>query len=298
MDLGWESHRRQVDGYVIHWRAMGQGRPLVLLHGLSDSHRTWRRVVPLLAKTRRVLVPDLLGHGLSARPDAPYDLAWHARTIGRWMESLGLEDVDLVGHSYGGGVAQYLLLSHRDRIRRLALVAPGGLGREVSVWLRMASLPLPTRLIQPLMGLGTHLGLRLVAGGHYNRRERGALARFNSQPGSARAFKRTVRGVISRKGQHVHFFQRAHEVKALPAIGLFWGAKDPVIPAAHGADATRRIEGVHFTHFQGCGHFPHLEAPRRFTAALMGFLDSRDVRPACLPSVRAVQPSERRRRGA
>jgi pimeloyl-ACP methyl ester carboxylesterase len=248
-----------------------------------------------------VLVPDLLGHGLSARPDAPYDLSWHARTIGRWMESLGLQDVDLVGHSYGGGVAQYLLLSHRDRIRRLALVAPGGLGREVSVWLRMASLPLPTRLMQPLMAIGTHVGLRLIGGSSFDREERGALARFNSQPGSARAFARTVRSVISRSGQQVHFLQRAHEVPALPAMGLFWGAQDAVIPVTHGDDATRRIDGVHLTHFQDCGHFPHLEVPRRFSAALMGFLDARDVRPARLPSSTApfkpVRRRERRRVG-
>src|SRR5690242_13215068 len=94
----------RVAGTDVHWTEAGDGRPLVLLHGLADCHRTWHRVVPALAQSRRVLVPDLPGHGLSGRPDAPYTLDWHANVIGSWLASLGLEKVDVVGHSFGGGV--------------------------------------------------------------------------------------------------------------------------------------------------------------------------------------------------
>src|SRR5277367_5501594 len=133
----------RVQGCDLHWVELGQGAPLVLLHGLCDSHRTWSKVAPLLARHRRVLMLDLAGHGLSERPDASYALEWHARMVGAWLEALGLESVDLVGHSYGGGVALWMmLLEQRARIRRLALVAAGGLGRDVSFALRLASLPI------------------------------------------------------------------------------------------------------------------------------------------------------------
>src|SRR5262245_58908794 len=119
-----------VDGIGIHVTEMGRGKPLVLLHGLADSHRTWLRIAPMLARTRRVVMPDLAGHGFSERPDASYTLEWHAEIVGKLLSRLKLNDVDLVGHSYGGGVALAMLTRTRPIIRRLGLVAAGGLGRE------------------------------------------------------------------------------------------------------------------------------------------------------------------------
>src|SRR5438067_49122 len=142
MTLPLTEEHRQIDlGEVtLHWTEAGQGRPILFLHGLSDSHRTWRKISPSL-EGRRILMLDLPGHGMSSRPDAPYTLDWNATQIARWIEQLDLWDLDLVGHSYGGGVAQWLLLKCRPRIRRLGLVSSGGLGREVFPWLRIASVP-------------------------------------------------------------------------------------------------------------------------------------------------------------
>ncbi|MBA2684588.1 MAG: alpha/beta fold hydrolase, partial [Gemmatimonadaceae bacterium] len=134
---------RRVRGHRLHWTEMGEGPPLLLLHGLCDSHRTWLKAAPLLARNHRVLMLDLAGHGLSDRPDASYCLEWHARLVGMWMDALALENVDVIGHSYGGGVALWMtLLRHGARVRKLGLVASGGLGKEVAFALRLASLPL------------------------------------------------------------------------------------------------------------------------------------------------------------
>lgn len=89
-------------GVDLHWAELGEGRPLVLLHVLADSHLSWSRVAPALAPHRRVLMPDLAGHGLSSRPDASYALKWHAQLITGWLDALALVDADVVGHSYGG----------------------------------------------------------------------------------------------------------------------------------------------------------------------------------------------------
>src|SRR5258708_26259998 len=110
---------------TLAWPELGAGPPLVLLHGLGDSHRTWRRVASRLAERFRVLLPDLPGHGLSDRPDAPYTLDWYAETMLAWLDAIGVPTTSVVGHSYGGGVAQWMVLAQRDRIERLALVAPG-----------------------------------------------------------------------------------------------------------------------------------------------------------------------------
>src|ERR1019366_8068341 len=163
--------RSTVEGVLLHWVEFGAGTgrwlgraPVVLLHGLNDSHGTWRQIASDLALDRRVLALDLPGHGLSDRPDAGYELAWYGRIVARWIEGLGLqplEQVDIVGHSLGGGIALMLLDVCRPRIRRLVLAAPGGLGKEIFFLLRLASIPgLVERFGQPFMALGTRMALR------------------------------------------------------------------------------------------------------------------------------------------
>jgi pimeloyl-ACP methyl ester carboxylesterase len=221
-----------------------------------------------------VLMLDLAGHGLSDRPDASYTLAWHARTVIHWLDALGVDDVDVVGHSFGGGVAQWMLLEHRPRVRRLALVASGGLGRDVSLPLRLASIPLVVeRFGQPFMGRGTSMALG--GGGAFDRAEIRELSRMNAIPGTARAFARSVRDVIDWRGQHRQFFDRAAEIHDLPPIALFWGARDPIIPIAHALAAVSRLAGVELTRFERSGHFPHREEPARFVEALESYLGAR-----------------------
>ncbi|MEO6420558.1 MAG: alpha/beta fold hydrolase [Polyangiaceae bacterium] len=264
----------RIEGTDIHWAELGQGRPIVLLHGLSDSHRTWGKIASELARTRRVLMPDLPGHGLSSRPDESYALAWHAQIMAGWLDALQLGDVDIVGHSFGGGVAQWLLLAHRQRIRRLALVASGGLGRDVMPILRLcAATNLVEHYGQAFMSSGTRLGMRF-ADGAYDREDIEILSWMNAMPGSARALARTVRDVIDWRGQRRHFLDRVHELPDLPPLALYWGDLDNVIPIGHGTEIASKVDGATLTRFDGCGHFPHRQRPKEFTRAIEAFLDA------------------------
>ncbi|HEX7477231.1 MAG TPA: alpha/beta fold hydrolase [Polyangiales bacterium] len=265
-----------VDGMRIHWVEMGDANasvPIVLLHGINDSHLSWRRIAPLLARHRRVIMPDLPGCGLSERPDASYTLAWHAAIITSWLRLLGIEQADVVGHSFGGGVAQMLLLEHPRRIRRLALVAPGGLGRDVDFWLRLATVPhVVERFGQPFMALGTRLALRRACA-LFSDDEIAQRCAMNALDGSARAFARTVSDVIDWRGQSRLFMQRAHEAGVLPPIAVYFGERDVLIPAAQGAAFAQSLVGVVFRQFAGCGHYLHHEQPDAFVSALCEFLD-------------------------
>ncbi|MGH7437988.1 MAG: alpha/beta fold hydrolase [Polyangiaceae bacterium] len=277
-----KSTRKQVAGVDLHWTDLGRGRPLVLLHGLCDSHRTWLPVAPRLARSRHVFMLDLAGFGESSRPDGPYTLDWHADLVGAWLEALGLEEVDLVGHSFGGGIAQWMLLKHRARIRRLGLEASGGLGREVGPWLRFASFPFfVERFGQPFMAFGTTRALN-AAGGAFSNEEIATLARYNATPGTARAFSRSVRDVIDFRGQHRSFLDRAHEVESLPPVAIFWGDADPLIPFAQAVRAGSLVEGATLTRFEGVGHFPHRQEPAGFAEALEAFLAAERLQGARL----------------
>ena len=276
-------HFACIDGVQVHWAELDGGSdrlPLVLLHGLGDSHRTWRPLVARLARGRRVLMPDLPGHGLSGRPDASYALGWYARVVEHWLDTAGVARADVVGHSFGGGVAQMMLLQCPERIRRLVLVSSGGLGREIAVLFRLASIPLVVeRLGQPFMGSFTRLVLR-VTGDVISSGDVAQLSAMNAQRGSARAFGRTVHDLIDWRGQRQTFFQRADELSALPPIAVFWGDHDGVIPFAHAESLARFVDGVRVTRFEGCGHCPHHEKPDAFVAALDAFLDSPHPRSA------------------
>ena len=195
----------KVAGVTVHWAEVGtetQATPLVLLHGLQDSHRTWKHVARLLAKDRRVVMPDLPGHGLSERADAAYDLPWYAQVIASWLEAIQLTEADVVGHSLGGGIAQMLLLEPRIHIRRLVLAASGGLGREVTSLLRLASIPRVVECFgQPFLSIGTRLVFRAIVAPD----DLAELCAMNARRGSARTFARTVRDVIDWRGSGAPF---------------------------------------------------------------------------------------------
>ncbi len=262
----------------LHWAEVGEGPPVVLVHGLMDSHRTWREVWPRL-RSHRLLLIDLPGHGLSGRPDAPYTPDWNATQLLRWFDHLGLDRFDLVGHSYGGGLAQLLLLKCPERLRRLGLVCPGGLGAHVDVGLRLAAL---APLLLQLVG-GTILG-PIVAANLLRETSSDAAAELKviadglAQPGGARAFARTVAAVVGLRGQRTTYRDRAHDVVDLPPMRLFWGRKDRVVPYAHGAEFVRVVTGCELVSFE-TGHFPHWDAPDPFARELQRFLDAPDLPP-------------------
>ena len=265
-----------IQGIHIHCAEAGSNfkdPPVVLLHGLIDSHRTWQQIVPKLAEHRRLLMPDLPGHGLSSRPDASYTLEWYSKIMAQWLVESDLDQVDIVGHSLGGGISQMLLLECRNRIRRIGLISSGGLGREISLLLRLASIPYVVEYCgQPFMKPLTNLMCLLPNSGRTLKESR-VLSSMNGQKGSARAFARTVRDLMNLGGQRYTFYQRSHEIPDLPKIRVFWGEKDSIIPAKHGRFFSDKVEGVKFISFAKSGHSPHHQEPTNVARALCEFLN-------------------------
>jgi len=213
-----------VDGVRLHWteRGAGPGPPLLLLHGLADSQHTWSIVGSRLASGRRVLSLDLPGCGLSDRPDANYTIDWQARLVARWIDGIGIGTFDVLGHSFGGGVALWLLLYVAHSIRKLALIAPGGLGDEVAPLLRLAAVVgVWERGGQWLMGPLT--GVLAHRYGHVlTRAERQAL---HHAPHTERAIASAHR-ILKKGGRLVildllsHRFERARELCADQWLGF------------------------------------------------------------------------------
>lgn len=270
-----QHHETDAGGTRIAWSEMGEGYPLVLLHGIQDSHRTWRRAAPLLARHFRVILPDLPGFGVSGRPDGAYTLPWFGDLLATWLREIHVDTAHFCGHSFGAGIAQWMVLEHRRCIDRLALVSAGGLGRSVGLGLRLAAIPGLGHQVSPLVlrhVLPVVLRRWPEAYGGMEPQEVERYLAWSRIPGTERAFQRSVRGVINLFGQYMQTIDRIEEIGEPPPVALFWGDKDPIISIRHGRRMAQRSEGVSLAVYEGCGHFPQLEAPARFAQELLEFL--------------------------
>lgn len=106
---------------TIHYEESGAGTPLVFLHGNPASSRIWRNVLPRIGDGR-LLAPDLIGMGASGKPDIAYSFADHARYLDAWLDALELDDVILVGHDWGGGLAFDWAARHPRRVAGIAFL--------------------------------------------------------------------------------------------------------------------------------------------------------------------------------
>ena len=103
------------------------------------------------------------------------------------------------------------------------------------------------------------------------------LSQMNARQGSARAFARTVRGIIDWRGQRQTFYQRAHELAQLPSMAVLWGRHDPIIPSTHAVAFAEYLDGVRQILFEDCGHYPHHEHPTEFVREIRAFFDDPSV---------------------
>ena len=260
-----------IDGNRIVYRTAGEGPLLLLVHGMAGSSATWRHVMPVLATRFRVVAPDLLGHGGSAKPRTEYALGAHANLLRDLLNALGLERATLVGQSLGGGIAMQMAYQFPERCERLVLVGSGGLGRDVHLLLRALAIPGAEQLLPLIWTEGLRELASRVAGWFGRAGMRAAphveevwrsLASL-ADADTRRAFFRTLRAVVEPGGQAVSASDRLYLASEMPTL-IVWGDRDPFIPVGHAFAAHEAIAGSRLEIFERVGHFPHCEAPERF----------------------------------
>jgi pimeloyl-ACP methyl ester carboxylesterase len=269
-------------GHRVAYRQAGsEGPVLVLIHGITSDSSTWRRVMPYLGRRFTVIAPDLIGHGGSAKPKGDYSLGAHASVVRDLLVALGHDRASFVGHSLGGGIAMQLSYQFPERCERLALVDSGGLGRDVSLLLRAATLP-GSELVLPLLAATRLLAAGRIAGGLLGRLGLRAgtdieeIARGHATLADAEtrsAFVHTLRSVVEPGGQRVNASNRLYLAQQIPLL-LLWGEHDTLIPVRHSREAHELLPGSRLEVFTESGHFPQLDQPERFIDVLGDFIDS------------------------
>jgi pimeloyl-ACP methyl ester carboxylesterase len=264
-------------GHSICYVQQGAGPVLLLIHGMAGSLDTWRSVIDPLARNATVLAVDLPGHGASSPGGGDYSLGSLAAGMRDLLTTLGHDHVTLVGHSLGGGIAMQFSYQFPEMTERLVLVSSGGLGLEVNPALRAASLPganLFLSVTAEAARLASGIAGRVLRAAHSPAHPGlDELARSYASLADAdrrAAFLATVRSVVDLNGQTVHAGDRLYLAKDLPVL-LIWGAEDPIIPVQHGRAAHELLPDSTLAVFEGVRHFPQLEAPQRFVAALQDF---------------------------
>jgi len=255
-----------VDGNRIRYLDSSSGRrPLVLIHGLGASAERWELVVPALSRHFRVVVPDLIGFGLSDKPLADYTPEFFADFLGRFFEDARISDPHLIGSSLGGQIAAEYCSRESPAVGRLILVSPAGV-------MKTSTPALDAYVMAALYpsAEGAKNAFEGMAGspGEVDRRIIDGFVRRMKMPNAKMAFMSTLLGlknaeVITPKLQSIE----------TPTL-IVWGEKDPVIPIEHAEHFVSSIRDCRFFRMDFCGHTPYVEDPDGFCRVALDFLDA------------------------
>lgn len=270
-----------IHGHRRAYRIGGTGPALLLIHGMADNSSTFEPILERLAERYTVIVPDLLGHGLSGRPRADYSLPAFTNAMRDLLLYLGVDRATLIGHSLGGGIAGQFTYQYPEMVERLVFVNTGGVTRSVSPVLKAVSLPLSEIAIRSLAIPGVlpvanaALGLlgRVPHKLFVDNAECARVLAGLPHAGTPRAFARTLRAVVDPSGQIVTMLDRTYVADTVPVL-VVWGSDDPIIPVDHAHLLHAALPGSRLEIFDGAGHFPFRTDPERFLAVLNDFLDT------------------------
>jgi pimeloyl-ACP methyl ester carboxylesterase len=265
-----QSNYVAVDGYNIHYfealpparlRVLGDGPPLVLIHGLGARGEDWSSMIPSLAEAGfHVYAPDLIGYGRSSKPDLDYSISLEEKTVVDFMHAVHVDKADVGGWSMGGWIAMKLTLDHPDLVKRLVIYDSAGIY-------------FPATFDASLFTPSDPAGIAKL----------GAMLTPHPRPIPAFAARAAIRrlgesGWIIRRsvaamehGRDLLDF-RLHGITK-PTL-IVWGGDDELIPPSVGESIHQKIAGSSMLTIEGCGHLAPAECYRPVAAGTIMFLQA------------------------
>ncbi|MBN2556679.1 MAG: alpha/beta hydrolase [Anaerolineales bacterium] len=255
--------------YRTFYRTAGSGPALILLHGAGGEGSHFLPILPPLAASHTVIIPDILGHGRSQGPPIGYTHADYTRWLASLMDATDLPAADLVGHSHGGSIALRYAHTHPGRVNRLVLVNSISLGPpslQGTLKLLRATFSRSPRRSRELAGQV------MFSGTEAERREKaeqflsGEDAIRKGVPGFLWMFARTWQtGMPTAR-------RRLRELRT-PTM-LIWGEDDSYFRISHARRASGLIPRCQVVTVSGAAHAPFVERPEKFNRLLLSFLEA------------------------
>ena len=263
----------ELDGMRLHYRELGAGPPVLLLHGWPTSSFLWRNVMPAIAEHNRVIALDLPGFGESSKPlDASYSFGFHRRALDGFADALGVEELSIAVHDLGGPIGLHWVVRNPKRIRKLALLNTLVYPRmswAVVVFVAACRTPgVRSALASPS---GLRFAMRFGLADKSNATDEmlaGVLAPFQTND-ARKALLKTAYGL-----QPGGFKEIADKLPSLDVpVRLIYGEKDRILPdvAKTMRNVKRDIPHAELTALPGCGHFLQEEQPQRVGELLAEF---------------------------
>lgn len=264
-----------VDGLRIRYWDEGTGPSLLLIHGIGVAAEVWSWNIEELSRSYRVIAFDIPGCGKSERTERPeiYNQDNIGTFLAKLTEALGINRVSVIGNSLGGFIALSFALSHPTLIDKLILVDSAGLGHEIFLPLRLATIPMageilfkPTRLATKLTTFFTVFNYRNIPSEFIDR-----LFRYSKIPGTTEAMLRILRSGVNIQGQYAYFSHQELQRITSPTM-ILWGKQDRALPVNHVTNALQVIPNCHAVILDKAGHGPMIDCPYKFNRLTLEFL--------------------------
>ena len=257
-----------VFSYKIHYIEAGRGAPVILLHGSGGEGSRWMPTIKGLASEFRVIAPDQIGWGASDKPLTIYHSGVFAEFLARFMKEIGVPKASLVGQSMGAGVALQMAVSYPQLIDRMVLVNGGGF-RAAGEAPRTGA---PDWHARQIANAGTLAESReYLEKMYFNHSlindelvEQNLILRLRSAYTAESVQTANARGLGVLNEADV----RGIKVPTL----LVWGANDKLSPPANADKLNDAIAGSRKVLIDKAGHYPFIEHPDQFNAAVREFL--------------------------
>lgn len=248
-----------IDGLNLHYEVSGvaDGQPVVLMHGWGCDHTTVRSIAKILEPKYRVFNLDLPGHGASAEPKEVWGVEKFTELVERFIDRLGLKDVTLIGHSFGGRIS-ILMSSRNPKVAQVVLVDAAGIK--------------PKRSLKYYVKVYTYKTLKHLLPALFGKKMGGELLdKYRGKAGSAdyRQSSPMMRGIMSRcVNEDLKRYMPDIKVPTL----LIWGENDTATPLSDAKTMERLIPDAGLVSFPGCGHYSFIDNPGQFAAVMRSFM--------------------------
>ena len=256
-----DSRYVQVGPYRVHYFVGGEGRPLLLIHGLGARAEDWTPEMPAYVNHGfRVYAIDLLGCGRTSRPDIAYSIQQQADLVQGFLNALHVKRTDVAGWSMGGWVTLLYALQHPNHVDRVVVMDSAGLIFETYYGSQVFEPKTPEQLSLLVALLTPHPNILpdFV--------ERDVLRRMKKNSG---VIHRTVQTMLTGQDLLEGKLQNIH----VPVL-IVWGAQDELIPPSSGQQMHQAMPQSVLELYQGCGHLAPATCSDQIVPRVLDFLRS------------------------